>query len=118
MYIFACDVDLCFHPVGLASVVKGPTNQTICFGASSLFDCVISDSSTIIWLINGQDIEMWGVTPPATRPFPGLGAQSTLILPGNSLFSGASVVCSYDLFYSIPAFLTILGMLMPAMQVY
>ena len=105
---------------GLASVVKGPTNQTTCFGASSLFDCVISDSSTITWLINGQDLKMWGVPYPGTTAL-SLGANSTLILPGNSLFAGASVVCSSygDKIYSIPAFLTILGMLKPyALQVY
>ena len=110
-------VYFCMQYVGLASVVKGPTNQTTCFGASSLFDCVISDNCTITWLINGQDPGVWGVPYPGTTTlFPGV--KSTLILPGNSSFSGVSVICHYDQIYSIPAFLTILGMLMPALQVY
>ena len=105
----------------MASVVKGPTNQTTCFGASSLFDCVISDSLTITWLVNDQEVGVWGVTPPATTPLhlsSGLGAQSTLILSGSLLFSGASVVCSYGQIYSVPAFLTIQGTSMAELRVY
>ena len=99
-----------FYPVGLATIVNGPTNQTTCFGASSIFHCVISVSTTINWLVNGQDLGVWRITVPGTLPLsPGPGAQSTLILPGTSLFSGASVVCSYDQIYSVPAFLTIQG---------
>ena len=100
-----------FYRVGLATIVNGPTNQTTCFGASSIFHCVISVSTTINWLVNGQDLGVWRINPPATVPlFPGPGAQSTLMLPGNSSFSGASVVCSYGgQIYSIPAFLTIQG---------
>ena len=74
-----------FYPVGLATIVNGPTNQTTCFGASSIFNCVVS---TINWLVNGQDLGVWRINGPATVPLsPGPGAQSTLILPGTSLFS-------------------------------
>ncbi|KAL5502766.1 hypothetical protein EMCRGX_G009587 [Ephydatia muelleri] len=70
---------------GLATIVNGPTNQTTCFGASSIFNCVISVSTTINWLVNGQDIGVWRINTPATVPLsPGPGAQSTLILPGPS----------------------------------
>lgn len=107
----ACNLNICFHPAGLASVVKSPTNQTTCFGVSSSFDCIINVSSTINWLINDQDVGVWIATPPVTMQVsPGPGAKSTLTLPGSLLFSRASVVCSYGQTYSIPAFLTVLGM--------
>ena len=110
-------IHVCFHLAGLASIVKSPTNQTTCIGASASFDCVISDLSTIFWLINGQDPGVWGVTSPATIPlFP--GAKSTLTLPGSLLFSGSSIVCSNGQIYSIPAFLTIQGMSKPQLQIY
>ena len=116
-FFFACNVHICFHLAGLASIVKSPTNQTTCIGTSASFDCVISDSSVIFWLINGQAPGLWGVTSPATVPlFP--GAKSTLILPGSLLFSGPSIVCSYGGIYSIPAFLTIQGISKPQLQMY
>ena len=116
--IFAFILHIWFYgPVGLASIVTGPTDQTTCYGGSSSFDCVISDFATISWLINGQELEgQGGLTNPGTTPL-SPGAKSTLILPGSSSFSGASVVCSYMFgqipTYSVPAFLTIRGMSEP-----
>ena len=117
MFFFARNVHICFHLAGLASIVKSPTNQTTCIGTSASFDCVISDSSVIFWLINGQDPGVRGVTSPATVPlFP--GAMSTLTLPGSLFFSGSSIVCNSGGINSIPVFLTIQGMPKPQLQMY
>ena len=97
-----------FLDAGLAYFVWSPTNQTTCFGVSASFHCVLSDFVTITWLVNGRDIVALGIASPETIP-QSPGVMSTLIVPGNSPFSGASIVCRYGQNNSVPAFLTILG---------
>ena len=93
---------------GLAYIIQSPSNQTICSGAPASFQCISDNPSTITWLVNGQDPISQGIASPATIP-QSPGVMSTLIVPGNTLSSGSSIVCGDDQNYSASAFLKILG---------
>ena len=95
--------------IGLATIIESPTNQTVCFGTSSLFHCVTSEPATIRWELNGTDPGTYGVTHPGSTRL-SQGSESTFTLPGDSKFSGTSVVCSYNQYSSAPVFSTILGL--------
>ena len=101
-------VTVCALYAGLAYIIQSPSNHTICSGAPASFQCVSDNPSTITWLVNGQDPISQGIATPATIP-QSPGVMSTLIVPGNTLFSGSSIVCGDDQNYSASAFLKILG---------
>ena len=62
-----------------------------------------------MWQVNGMNLIMQGIDSPDTTKRSGSGAESTLIVPGKFMYTGASVVCRYGQNISAPAFLTILG---------
>ena len=105
--MYCCNIYL-YLSLGLATIVLNPASQTTCVDTPVSFRCVISDQSTITWLVNGRDSLYLGLPDPVTEQLT-TGAQSSLTLPGSFMFAGASVICSYPSFSSPPAFLSVLG---------
>ena len=94
--------------IGSAISFQNLTNITTCLGIPAEFICVINKTITIMWFINGKDsVSVLGGNQPSTAKLAsGVGAWSSMTMPGTNEYNGASIMC----LTSDPVFLSVEGL--------